>query len=445
MSVINTSSIAVILYLSLFGSIQAQIVIDTSYTAEKLVKEVFLGEGVVAGNVRMTGSTSAIGYFQNTIKEIGIAEGILLTSGNVFLVQSPNYIKDAGWVNGGSGDVHLESLTRGRIYDPMVLEFDFITSSDKLTFNYIFGSEEYPEYVDSRYNDVFGFFISGPGFNDVNLAQLPGTDIPISINNINHKRNKNFYLDNTYLDTREQFIWDPRKRKVVKNKDFGKKEVPAPYAIQYDGLTRRLSIDCKLIPNEVYHIKLAIADVSDPILDSGVMLEAKSFSSNGKKVIELDPEFFENILPPRDLVADIHMETIPKVVKPEINEVPTLKKENVAPDRKLITLKHVVEFEFDCYEPTDSARLVINNVARIMKSDPTLNLFLIGHTDDFGSDEYNLKLSKLRSQSIFQELIVSGLDRSRIMLDYFGEKKPVAPNSTSIGRARNRRVEIWFQ
>jgi outer membrane protein OmpA-like peptidoglycan-associated protein len=105
----------------------------------------------------------------------------------------------------------------------------------------------------------------------------------------------------------------------------------------------------------------------------------------------------------------------------------------------------VVEFEFDCYEPTDSARLVINNVARIMKSDPTLNLFLIGHTDDFGSDEYNLKLSKLRSQSIFQELIVSGLDRSRIMLDYFGEKKPVAPNSTSIGRARNRRVEIWFQ
>jgi len=58
----------------------------------------------------------------------------------------------------------LSVLAAGfQTFDASILEFDFIPQSDTLKFNYIFGSEEYPEYVNSGYNDVFGFFISGPG------------------------------------------------------------------------------------------------------------------------------------------------------------------------------------------------------------------------------------------------------------------------------------------
>lgn len=67
------------------------------------------------------------------------------------------------------------------------MEFDFVPATDNISFNYVFGSEEYPEYVCSQFNDVFAFFISGPGIVGLqNIAIVQGTaNMPVAINSVN--------------------------------------------------------------------------------------------------------------------------------------------------------------------------------------------------------------------------------------------------------------------
>src|SRR5690606_1780277 len=72
-----------------------------------------------------------------------------------------------------------------------ILEFDFVPNGDSLMFRYVFASKEYPGYTCSSFNDAFGFFISGPGINGpfsnnaINIALIPGTDVPVAINTLN--------------------------------------------------------------------------------------------------------------------------------------------------------------------------------------------------------------------------------------------------------------------
>jgi hypothetical protein len=161
------------LYLSAASFSFAQMQIDTSHAIEYLVKEVLLGEGVVAGNIRYTGAKRAIGAFTDSTRILTIADGLLLTSGSAMLSKGPNKFTDMQFANQTSGYAKLEALTSGPTHDAAILEFDFVTSAENLTFDFIFASEEYTEYVGSKYNDVFGFFISGPGLDNINLAVLP--------------------------------------------------------------------------------------------------------------------------------------------------------------------------------------------------------------------------------------------------------------------------------
>src|SRR5690606_39091386 len=81
--------------------------------------------------------------------------------------------------------------TNPSIYDKSVLEFDFIPTGDTISFNYVFASSEYNSFTCTQYNDAFGFFLSGPGINGpfsnnaVNLAVVPNTTIPITVNTVN--------------------------------------------------------------------------------------------------------------------------------------------------------------------------------------------------------------------------------------------------------------------
>jgi gliding motility-associated-like protein len=154
----------------------------------------------------------------------------------------------------GFGDSDLEALSEHRTYDAAVLEFDFIPLSDTIRFRYVFASEEYPEYNGTRFNDIFAFLLSGPGYDTpVNIARLLGSDMIVSIDNANGK----------YLE--------------------------------FDGLTVILEAVAVVEPCERYHIKLAIADVADPLLDSGVFLESKSFQTNGMEV-EVITQFGDNTM-----------------------------------------------------------------------------------------------------------------------------------------------------
>jgi hypothetical protein len=152
-----------------------------------------------------------------------------------------------------AGDTDLDGLIPGhKTYDATVLEFDFTSIGDAAYFNYVFGSDEYNEYVGSAFNDVFGFFFQGK-----NIALIPGTMTAVAINNINNNVNPGDYNDN----------------------DLG--DIPAPnlYPFEYDGFTDGITAEILgLTAGETYHIKLAIADAGDEVLDSGVFIEAESFT-----------------------------------------------------------------------------------------------------------------------------------------------------------------------
>jgi gliding motility-associated-like protein len=248
----------------------AQLTVGTTMTAQQLVQNILVGTGVTVSNVTYSGDAEAIGNFTTGTAptNLGISSGIIMSTGIVdgngsFLGQPSIGSAASNQVstnNGTGSDPDLAALIPGcSIFDAAVLEFDFIPLSDTIKFNYVFGSEEYPEFVSTGFNDVFGFFVTGPNpaggnYTGKNIALIPGTNTPVSIDNVNNvtPSNPQYYIDNTNGTT-----------------------------IVYDGFTTVLTAWCKVIPCLTYHIKIAIGDAGDAVYDSGVFLQANSFSSNG--------------------------------------------------------------------------------------------------------------------------------------------------------------------
>lgn len=213
------------------------------------------------------GSPTAISEFTATGTNLGIASGIVMTTGTVFNngngPQGPNNASSSGVDNNIGGSGLLSGITGGsQTFNAATLEFDFIPYSDTVRFRYVFGSEEYPEFAppnNSSYNDVFGFFISGPGIpGNQNIAKLPSGSI-VSINNVNQITNSGYYNNNGDGTSAPQN--------------------GSPFYIQYDGFTDVLEAVARVQCGETYHLILAIADVGDGIYDSGIFLEANSLSS----------------------------------------------------------------------------------------------------------------------------------------------------------------------
>ncbi|MBK7408805.1 MAG: choice-of-anchor L domain-containing protein [Saprospirales bacterium] len=164
-----------------------------------------------------------------------------------------------------------------------MLEFDFQPTVSQIEFRYVFASEEYCDYVNSTFNDVFGFFISGPGIsgpysnNGINIAVLPGFiggGTPVSINNVNHITNSAYYVGNI-----------PAGSSQLSNPNCAGHPIavpPATLECQYDGFTKVLTAVANVIPCETYHIKLAVGDAGDNAFDSAVFLASNSFNAGGK-------------------------------------------------------------------------------------------------------------------------------------------------------------------
>ena len=149
----------------------------SSMSPGSLVQNVLLGPGVTVSNISFSGVGSSIGYFNGAATNLGIGEGVVMTTGTINNNGSgphgPNNSSGSGVDNGAGGYSQLSNLIGGiQTYNAAILEFDFIPYSDTVRFKYVFGSEEYPEYVGSNFNDVFAFFISGPGISGLqNIAK----------------------------------------------------------------------------------------------------------------------------------------------------------------------------------------------------------------------------------------------------------------------------------
>ncbi len=102
------------------------------------------------------------------------------------------------------------------------------------------------------------------------------------------------------------------------------------------------------------------------------------------------------------------------------------------------------KFEFGSAEPVIEEQGMIEEISKILKNDPNMNISIIGHTDNVGSKVLNMGLSFERAESIFNLLVAMGVDPFQLTLDGKGEEEPISSNKTDRGRALNRRVEIRF-
>lgn len=248
----------------LMASSAFAITTDNTPTAADLVNNI-LGAGVTVSNVTFTGVATSAGTFAGGGTAIGFDEGIILSSGNIANVVGPNVLDGKSANNGIVGDTDLDDLNPGfNTLDATVLEFDFVVddvpgaTTAVVTFQYVFASEEYNEYVNSSFNDVFGFFVDGN-----NIALIPGTTAAVSINNVN--------CGNPY-----DCVVNPATAAYYRNNDL--QDGGGTIDTEMDGLTVVLSAEVEVTPGETNHIKLAIADAGDSVLDSNVFIKAGSFT-----------------------------------------------------------------------------------------------------------------------------------------------------------------------
>ncbi|MEL6652370.1 MAG: choice-of-anchor L domain-containing protein, partial [Bacteroidota bacterium] len=192
----NSLLLSFLLVLAL--GVQAQLVVTGGYSGAQLADSLG-GRGVVISNVSLNCAPGASGIFNGSNSNIGIDRGVLLTTGNINNAVGPNNsINDFGSQNSGTNDPILDFLSGGATDDACALEFDITADCDIIQIAYVFASEEYPNFVNANFNDIFGFFVSGPGLppGGTNIALIPGTTTPVSIDNVNAGLNANYYVTN---------------------------------------------------------------------------------------------------------------------------------------------------------------------------------------------------------------------------------------------------------
>jgi gliding motility-associated-like protein len=252
-------------------------------TPQQLVQNVLLGPGVTAFNITYTGAPVAIGEFSNgATSNLGLANGVLLTSGDIINAPGPNTVGGATGANNLPGDPDLDAIMSPTMsFDACILEFDFIPTGDTVKFRYVFASEEYPEFVSSfpgGINDGFGFFLTGIStpYPTTNIALIPNTTTPITMFNVNCQNGSPYYICN-----------DPMNSLCGPSYTCPSSSVGT--TVQYDGFTTVLTAISPVVCGETYHIKIAIGDGGDGVLDSGVFLEAGSFSSSVVSITAINP------------------------------------------------------------------------------------------------------------------------------------------------------------
>ena len=97
-------------------------------------------------------------------------------------------------------------------------------------------------------------------------------------------------------------------------------------------------------------------------------------------------------------------------------------------------------FAYNSDQINDTIKVVLNEFAEYLMINPKLRLSLQGHTDDIGSSESNMTLSTSRAKTVYDYLVARGIEKNRLAFQGMGETKPIAPNTTEEGRAKNRRT-----
>lgn len=274
----NWLSISIIIFSFLNVNLYSQLNVTSGGTAIALAQQL-AGPGVTVMNATLSiENNNQVGTFSNgNSTNLGLDAGVILSSGNTLNASNPaSYFASSDYTSLGCGFLGLEpcptnepdlqSITSSDVYDVAILEFDFIPSGPVINFDFVFASEEYTAYVNDI-NDAFGIFLSGPGINGpysnngVNIALVPGTSTPISINTVN----------NGYSNTCNPSGPCTNCAFYVNNCSGS--------SIAYNGFTTPITASYSVECGQVYRIKFAIADAIDGGYDSSVFIESSSLTS----------------------------------------------------------------------------------------------------------------------------------------------------------------------
>ena len=248
---------------ALISSISAfsQLSITNNNSAITLAQNI-VGSGITVTNATLNCGPNAAGVFSYAGSHLGLTNGILLTTGSAQSVSNPgSYLCNV--VNGHNfTDPNVTAISPQAIYDVCILQFDFTPICDTLKIAYVFGSDEYPQYI-NQYNDVFALFLSGPkpsggSYTSQNIATLPNGITPVAIDSVNGgwpigtgASHANYYVNNY----------------TSPNND-----------IAFNGYTIPITSVAAVLPCSNYHMKIALADAGNGHNDSGVFIEGNAFS-----------------------------------------------------------------------------------------------------------------------------------------------------------------------
>lgn len=261
-----------------------------------------INTGLSGPNVTITGGTILLGklsqiatFTNGTNAGLKMSKGVYFSTGFAAtdLSKKNSYIATSNSPSGEStilNDVDLKNLDPNAVYDVISYEFTIKLANtvSGLNIAYQFGSEEYPDYVGSIYNDAFGFFISGPGITGkLNMAKLPN-DKNTTINTINAGIRgsdseiypsssydgslaanyiNNGHTTNTYINNGIQYY--------VQNPE--PQPGPFPIFVEHNGISKLINYSIRnLTPGGTYTFKIIIGDSSDAQRDSGVFVNSIS-------------------------------------------------------------------------------------------------------------------------------------------------------------------------
>jgi len=227
--------------------------INTKANATAMAQEIF-GDGVTVVGASYTGDNRSSGIYSNgdTVSP-GVTPGdtgVILSTGrasnftnsNGQANQSASTSSNTGGVNNDAG---FNAIAGGRTYDSSILDVDFIPTGDTMTMQFVFSSDEYPEYANSIYNDVVGVWING---THVPLSVGNGST---SVGNVNGTSNQNLYVDNT----------------------------TSAFNTEMDGFTLTMTLKIPVIAGQLNSIRIGIADTGDSSYDSNLLIAGGSIQT----------------------------------------------------------------------------------------------------------------------------------------------------------------------
>ncbi len=228
--------------------------VDQNATAIAMAEEIF-GSGVTVVGASYTGDNRSSGiYSEGDTISPGVTPsdtGVILSTGraNRFTNTSGEANQSSSTSTNTSGvnnDSDFNALVGANTYDAAFLDVDFIPTGDTMTIQFVFSSEEYPEYTNSIYNDAVGVWVNGAP------ATLTVGDGSTTVGNVNNIDNFNLYNDNT----------------------------SDQYNTEMDGFTVTMTLTMTVIPGVVNSIRIGIADVGDSSYDSNLLIAGDSIQTS---------------------------------------------------------------------------------------------------------------------------------------------------------------------